>query len=332
MGAATGLLYGINFPTMAALPASTRFAFHHRAFAVPGARFVRHPESGAAVFECALGNVRGALDLAVLKTNFEIGDSDPDGELLGVVERSLPFVKEIRPGDDIPREVLDGSASWSVSAEHRERALDRLLLHLAAWQEGGEADTADPSTFATRLAASEMQEIIGAGLDRAASALGRDNGQRVRGELEELARELAYIEALRDGYAPILVLPRRLVRLLQGHRRDRTLMEEIDRVQRLLRAPIGGYQQMFEEIFAQVSDILATLRNRERQVEFVRTRRNDLHVTLMEWGAVVRAWGAFQDGDDAAVAGLIRTTYRFAAMHFLEVYSWRSRDAEEVVG
>jgi len=316
---------------MDAAPASTRFDLQHRAFAVPGARFVRHPETGAAIFECALGNVRGALDLAVLKSNFGISDDAPDGLLLGIVERSLPFVKEIRPGDDIPREILDGSASWSVSAEHRQRAIDRLFLHLAAWQEGVEADTADPSTFAARLAAPALREGVLAGLDRAAQALGRDGGERVRGELEELAREFAYIEALRDSYGPILALPRRLIRLMHGHRRDRTLLEEIDRVQRLLRAPITGYQQTFEEIFAQVSDILATLRNRDRQVEFVRARRNELHVTLMEWEPVARAWSAFQEGDDAAVAGLVRTTYRFAAMHFLEVYTWRGRDADELV-
>ena len=40
----------------------------------------------------------------------------------GALARSLSFVLEIRAGDSIPNELLDGSASWAIEPRHVERA------------------------------------------------------------------------------------------------------------------------------------------------------------------------------------------------------------------
>ena len=67
--------------------------------------------------------------------------------LLDVVEKGLRFVHEIRPGDSIPSELLDGTASWRVEERHRRRARGRLMAQLIAWTAGEGLMTADDGAF-----------------------------------------------------------------------------------------------------------------------------------------------------------------------------------------
>jgi hypothetical protein len=105
---------------------STHFMFDHKVFTLKGARFALTEDGSTPAFHVELGALVASLPLSTLRTEFSIDRDAGDGVLLAIVEKSLRFVKEIRPGDSIPRELLDGSASWSVESRHRLRAKAHL--------------------------------------------------------------------------------------------------------------------------------------------------------------------------------------------------------------
>src|SRR5262245_3084876 len=105
---------------------STHFVFEHRVFKVEGAFFAPSKDSDEPLLHVVLGEIKGSMKLDSVREEFGIAADSSDGKLLGIVEKSLRYVKKIYPNDSIPREILDGSASWSVEDRHREIANSRL--------------------------------------------------------------------------------------------------------------------------------------------------------------------------------------------------------------
>ena len=82
---------------------STHFKFQHKVFSVEGSYFAHSRDTKEVVFHVPLGEIKGVLTLEVLRNEFGIEHDSPDGRLLGIIERSLRYVKEIRPNDSIPQ-------------------------------------------------------------------------------------------------------------------------------------------------------------------------------------------------------------------------------------
>src|SRR4051812_38964360 len=112
---------------------STVFDFEHKVFKIAGGRFALSRTNGLPVYYVPLGELEATLPLENLCAEFAIRDESPDALLLGVIERSLHHVKEIRSGDSIPRELLDGTASWSVEERHRAIAHGRIASNILCW-------------------------------------------------------------------------------------------------------------------------------------------------------------------------------------------------------
>lgn len=106
-------------------PART-FVFGHRVFSAPNAHFKLDEQTGEPVFAVDLGDLKAMLGFDTLRKSFAIAPASPDDRLLEAVVRALRYVRRIRPGDAIPAELLDGSASWKVEAHHAARAKARL--------------------------------------------------------------------------------------------------------------------------------------------------------------------------------------------------------------
>src|SRR5690606_29632766 len=121
---------------------STHFAFTHKVFAIRNAAF-RLSQQEEPLFHVDLGDLKCGVSLPSLRKEFSITPDSDDGALLALVEKGLRYVKEIRPGDSIPKELLDGSCSWSVEDRHRKLAHNRLTMQLVAWLAGGQAETSD---------------------------------------------------------------------------------------------------------------------------------------------------------------------------------------------
>lgn len=102
------------------------FAFAHRVFAAPNAHFKLDEQTGEPVFAVDLGDLKAMLGFDTLRRSFAIAPASSDDRLLEAVARGLRHVRRIRPGDAIPAELLDGSASWKVEARHAAQAKARL--------------------------------------------------------------------------------------------------------------------------------------------------------------------------------------------------------------
>src|ERR1700761_5052303 len=100
---------------------STHFLFKHRVFSLKGACFATTDDGTRQAFHVDLGTLIASLPIQAIRDEFQIAIHYEDELPLAIVEKSRLFVKETRPGDSIPREILDGTASWSVEGRHRIR-------------------------------------------------------------------------------------------------------------------------------------------------------------------------------------------------------------------
>jgi hypothetical protein len=308
----------------ASAPRATHFAFAHKVFAAPGARFAA-AANGDPMLYVTLGDLAVGISLPTLRAEFGIAADSPDGRLLDIVSQSLRFVREILPGDCIPRELLDGTASWSVEEQHLATARSRLTLQLATWMRGGETTVLDRTQLQRLADDPGTKERVQAAFGEAAErlGLGRDGRQAVVDRVELMARELSYIEALRDRVALVLSIDRKLNRLAAAYRRDRSFMEDLVRVRNLMRHPVTEFTDMLMQVDAQTSEILALLRNMDVHVAFIRETRNELHWRLMAWDEVVVPW---QDHDPVRceeTERLVRSLYRLLAPLYATGAVWR---------
>lgn len=312
-------------PTGTDTDSSTHFRFEHKVFGVKGARFAFASDADEPAFFVTLGDLRAAIRLPALRSEFGIDPDSHDGKLLAIVERSLRYVKEIRAGDSIPREILDGSASWSVQDRHRNIARARLSIQITSWISGDEAVIVDevqleqlvddPAVKARmQKAVTEIAQKLGIGADRR---------QEVLDLIDDLARELSYIEALRERYGLVKMIVGKVNLLSRLYRSDRTMVQEISRVRSLLVRPSDDFDNIFAQIDAMTGEILPVLRKFDAQVQFIRQNRDDLHTRLMAWDPVFKIWEILEPvrGPDAEAA--IKELYRFVARNFPQRQDWR---------
>ena len=306
------------------LDRNTHFVFQHRVFSLEGSYFCRD-DSAMPRFNMPLGESMAAVLLPALRQEFSIEGESEDGKLLDIVEKSLGYVRAIRPNDNIPTEILNGTASWSVTEGHRLIARGKLTLQLVALitgNDGGEVSdleqlqrlTEDPETK-TRVdeAFSEIAEKIG---------LGRDRKQDVVNWIDHLVDELSYIEGLRDRFRYILNIVAKVAQLGELYKEDRSIMEDLLRVQILIRPPMTDYNNLFDQVDAQTCEILIVIKTIARQVKLIRDARDELHFGFMVWDEMVDRWRLqpMERGEEAEL--LIRDTYKFLARNFEQSQEW----------
>lgn len=157
---------------------SQQFRFAHKVFSVAGSYFALAADTGEATFYVPLGDVQGVLTLPQLVSGFNLAGS-PDGELLNLVQKSLAFVKRIHPGDSIPSELLDGSASWSVDDRHRMIAESRLRVQLGTWMAGKETSARDVTDLLKMANDPEIRDKMQEAITTIAEKLGLGRSRRV---------------------------------------------------------------------------------------------------------------------------------------------------------
>ena len=271
---------------------SAAFDFHHKVFAFPGARFAIDRRARATMFYMHLGNLNVSLTPAVLRREFNIAPHSHDCRLIDLADKALSYVKEVRPGDSIPKELVDGSASWSVEDRHYRLATARLLAEASAWF------TPDKRPLAVDriLAMSDDDEAAKADFNRAFLAIAHDLGLEDAGavgiseQIDGLARELCYIEALREHADHLRSIREKVLQLACAAKADKKLVDELTRVLTLLKQPLTEFVQQFAQIDAQTSELLTLLRGPWLHIKRIRDARDHIHAGLMPWSEIFERW------------------------------------------
>lgn len=299
------------------------FNFEHKVFQVEGAYFAAPDGLGEPKFYLPMGEGMGSVAIKSLRGEFDIAEDSPDGELLTLVEKSLKYVKAVRPNESIPREVLDGTASWSVEEHHRTIARGRVTAQLIGMMTGDDTDLDDFSRLEELLEDPKTKERLDNAFSAAAEklGLGPDNKQEVVNWIEHLAHEMSYIEALREHYGGLKSIAARLKALGKLYGKE-MLGEEIQRTFALVRKPLTEYGNLFDQVDGQTCEILRVLQDIEHQVEMIRQTRDDLHYAFMTWTEMAAMWEGVELVRDDEMDKLIRKTYQFVATNFQQSQGW----------
>ena len=305
-------------------------AFEHPGMAALGEPLFRLTEGDrVAALAIRLDGTDAMVPLPAVAKLFSISPDSADGRMLHLIGQSLRFVACVHLGDPLPAEVLTGEASWQPSAYHRQIASARLQLQMVDWIGAGEGQDKQITSQMLVVAVEDpaIRPRVQEALRRAAEALGLAGGGSAVAELlEELAGELSYIEALRERLLDrVQAMARRLGRQSQeigslAPNRRETLFQ----VARLAGIGLGRVAARFEQVDAQTGEIIAALRNLERQRSFLRPNRDWLYGTQIAWDPMLREWEALPAGcADDRLWKVIDRLYRFLAPRYMAVQEWQ---------
>lgn len=296
----------------------THFDFRHKVFGLPGA-YLSPDHQNRPQLHVRLGDVSAAMPEESIRREFGIKPDDHDFKLINLTAQALRHVPVVTPGDALPTEIIDGTASWPIRQHHHDAARHRLLLQLAAWAANEEAVNAPPSQMARMLEVPEVKANLKKGFSDAAATLGLEDREAVVALLESAAREMAYIEALREYFSWILKIPKDIKQLQTHLKSDREALESAIRSHQLIMPPLRNYRDLFLEIevlFAEVVHVLATL---PAAIRTVRQVRDDLHRQTMIWATLRPDWQNIDPSDKNTARENAALIYSFLARNFLNV-------------
>ena len=308
--------------------APARCELQHKVFTTMGAvRFRRSSADGVAMMTLQLGEREAMMSLESIQREFCIQPESADGRMLELIGSALDFVSCLEPGDSLPPEICTGEASWQPSPNHVRIASTRVRLDLVTWMSPDSrwSKVAQDELTLLRLADDPaLQEAVCAAAEAVAATLNQSAGDAVMRLVEEVARELAYIEALRERLLDRVVsLCRRLARMLaQGGRRT-TTFDTLSQIHRLALIAAKQLIGRFEEIDAQTGETGGLLRNIENQRSFIRTNRDWLYRTQRAWEPVLDQWSSSADLPPSELRALLATTYQFLAQRSLPGVAWQ---------
>jgi hypothetical protein len=254
----------------------------------------------------------------------EFALSPADVEMLELVGQSLRFVRGLKIGDALPKEVLTGEASWEVSQKHQIVARQRVLMQLVNWLAGVETLLTSPEQLmqlandpATKK---KVNEAFGEAAERL--GLGRENREQMLPYVEKLSNELAYVEALREVVESIRNMLGKIEGLRKVYLREKSLLQTIDQVRKLMLVAIADFDGRIAELDAQTGEILSVLKNLESQVLFIREKRDDLYARLLAWREVIDEWRRVDVAMSLKMENIIAHLYQFLATRYMKTDEW----------
>jgi hypothetical protein len=303
---------------------STHFIFEHAVFRAPQARFTLASD-GTPSMMLRLADFDAVVPIRSLGTEFALEESG-DAHLLELVIAGLKHVRIIRPGDSIPCEILDGTASWNVENRHLEIAQGRITLQISSWLTGQEQVISDHLSLLQLADDPAIKARVNEAFGEIAVKLGmpREQKQDVVDRIDLLARELSYIEALRERFRATLPVVRdKILVFMKIYRRDRSIEEEFGRIENLMRRPINEIAGIFEQVDGQCGEIISLLRNLDRQITFIRDSRDELHTRMLQWDDIIPKWLTIPVERSPETELAMKELYRFLARNFIIEKQWQ---------
>ncbi|NKB55192.1 MAG: hypothetical protein GKS00_02550 [Alphaproteobacteria bacterium] len=292
--------------------------------AVEGSYFRKSHETEEPVFVLNLGGEEVMLPFPGIRREFDIEEDSSDDVMLGLVASGLDYVKVLMPGDDLPKELLTGEASWDVSDEHRKIAQQRLSMQLVSWVSGDENLITDPQQLLQIADDPAVKEKVNSAFDEAAKAIGLEAGEgnKIVDLIEELAEELAYIETLREQFRGVVSMEQKIKRLRNVAAKHRSILDSATSVAKLISIAVKEFGEEFDMADGQTGEIIAVLKNITAQKEFIRGTRNSVYRRLVAWDGLLRGWEQESGQYTATIPDLLRETYRFLAPRYMQTDDW----------
>ncbi|KZD07868.1 hypothetical protein [Oceanibaculum pacificum] len=306
---------------------STHFEFKHRIFAIPGAHFRRSDTGEGVVYSIPCEGVDAVVPVAALMREFGIASDSPDSAMIDTAVRGLDYVRRIHPGDSIPKELLDGTASWTVEERHEYIARWRLQVQLASWVSGDEQVVTDADMLEQIAEDPQTNDKLEKAMKRLGWEVAPSESEAfgvaiVKERVESLVRELTYIEALRDRFKSMKTIQDKLERFAKLFANSRVVGEEVARVRSLFTNPHGEVRSQFDDVDAQTSEIRSLVLNYDNSIPFIRERRDRLHGLSMDWEEMMLLWDAADPTPDEIGIRLIRKTYQFLGRRYAPKVEW----------
>ena len=303
---------------------STTFAFEHKVFQVPSVFFALTEDRKPAM-HIDYGDLRAAIELRSVRSGFGIVPYSSDDLMLGTVEGSLRFVRKIRPNDSIPREVLDGTASWAIDDSHHQTAHSRLTLQLAAWMTGGNAVRLSRAQILTLATNPEVISRVQAAVAEIARKvdLQPHEKHKIIDRIEGFARELSYVEAIRERFDGARGISQKVARLLALYKTDRFVGDNLTRVATLMAGPLAAFETMFANVDAMIADIIGICQKYEERVAALRVMRDDLFELYLMWEPVLARWQEQEIIKSKPTEESVRLLFQFLARHYPQTNTWK---------
>ena len=225
---------------------------------------------------------------------------------------------DIRPGDEIPNELLEGTASWTVARKHKQIARDRLQVQLLSWMSSKPISYAGQDDLKKIMADDENKKALKDAFTKAAVALGIDpnESEKVLDRIETLAREICYIEALRERSRELFKISTNLELLVKAYAADPRGSADIGRIKLLMQKATAETDDIFNSIDAETADVMSALMSIDDVIRAVRKARDDLHFILMEWDPALARWQKLEMVRCQDVDRALSETYQFLAKRF----------------
>ena len=181
----------------------------------------------------------------------------------------------------------------------------------------------DPESLLQLADDPARRQVVQQAFAKAAEVLGLPDGEAVVALVEELGRELAYIEALRERLLlRVKAMVGKLNRIAASFRGGGSRRETITRVHHLATTALTQIGQRFDELNAQTDEVMSALRNTDGQQAFIRSNRDWLYVSQRAWQPLLVEWDAASTSVNDDMLMLLNRTYRFLAPRFMPVMEW----------
>ncbi|CAK0746586.1 DUF2326 domain-containing protein [Azospirillaceae bacterium] len=304
----------------------TRFDFRHKVFTATGGYFaLSQDDQREPVFIVPLGESSGVVPLHKLCDAFDILPYSHDGKLLDLVIESLKYIKVIRPGETIPGELLDGTASWAIEDRHRIMGMGRITLCVVSWVSGEQFEVHNEDDMECFLRNPDVKARVLEAMPALATILelGQHRIELVQARLDGLGHELSYIEALREEFGKVRAMQEKMVTFQAIYRRDRNTLDEISQTLRLMAKPLAEIDRLFGQVDFQMADVPSLFRVYDAQVDLFRTLRDQIHVKLLEWEHLIDVWADVPVECCSQAINAMRETYRFLAQRYVTTKVWQ---------
>ncbi len=276
-----------------------------------------------------MGEHTVAIELAKLQQEFNIPVESVDAALLLKVEKGLRYVREIKPNDSIPREILDGSASWSVEEHHKEMARARLHMELIFWNQGKREEFPPLEHMKRLLNTPKARGQIKDAQIKISQLLKFDEIKVCRDRLDDIIRETTYIEALRERSSKLNDIAHKLAAFYSSYKKEAAFSTEISRMQELTRRAIKLIGERFTKVDMMLREILRIASDHQAAIDVIRLLRDETHMELKKWDDYFPKWDALKLERDESLEKFFRAFYRFLAENYMEQQNWSSPSSKK---